>query len=155
MNSPVSQTYMGIKKDYGKWDDGSEERALADFEQKKADLVALNAINRDLLDDATKVSYDLKKQDLENDIADFKWRYYNYPVNQMFGVHSMIPAFLINQHQITDVSDAKAYISRLNGVTTVIDQLIKDLEVRADKGIIAPKFVFPHVVDSSNVFLFL
>ena len=99
MNSPVSQTYMGIKKDYGKWDDGSEERALADFEQKKADLVALNAINRDLLDEATKVSYDLKKQDLENDIADFKWRYYNYPVNQMFGVHSMIPAFLINQHQ--------------------------------------------------------
>lgn len=150
MNSPVSQTYMGIKKDYGKWDDGSEERALADFEQKKADLVALNAINRDLLDEATKVSYDLKKQDLENDIADFKWRYYNYPVNQMFGVHSMIPAFLINQHQITDVSDAKAYISRLNGVTTVIDQLIKDLEVRADKGIIAPKFVFPHVVDSSK-----
>ena len=62
----------------------------------------------------------------------------------------MIPAFLINQHQISDVADAKAYISRLNGVTTVIDQLIKDLEVRADKGIIAPKFVFPHVIDSSK-----
>ncbi|TMO45582.1 DUF885 domain-containing protein [Pseudoalteromonas sp. S4389] len=150
MKSPIYQTYMGIKKDYDKWDDGSEERVLEDFEQTKADLVALNAINRDLLDDATKVSYDLKKQDLENEIADFKWRHYNYPVNQMFGVHSMIPAFLINQHQIADVSDAKAYISRLNGVTTVIDQLIKDLEVRADKGIIAPKFVFPHVIDSSK-----
>ena len=150
MKSPIYQTYMGIKKDYDKWDDGSEERVLEDFEQTKADLVALNAINRELLDDATKVSYDLKKQDLENEIADFKWRHYNYPVNQMFGVHSMIPAFLINQHQIADVSDAKAYISRLNGVTTVIDQLITDLEVRADKGIIAPKFVFPHVVDSSK-----
>ncbi|MEI8643320.1 DUF885 family protein [Pseudoalteromonas sp. Hal056] len=150
MKSPVYQTYMGIKKDYDKWDDGSEERVLADFEQTKADLVALNAINRDLLDDATKVSYDLKKQDLENEIADFKWRHYNYPVNQMFGVHSMIPAFLINQHQIADVSDAKAYISRLNGVPAVIDQLITDLEVRADEGIIAPKFVFPHVIDSSK-----
>ncbi|NUJ57957.1 DUF885 family protein, partial [Cobetia marina] len=93
MKSPIYQTYMGIKKDYDKWDDGSEERVLEDFEQTKADLVALNAINRDLLDDATKVSYDLKKQDLENEIADFKWRHYNYPVNQMFGVHSMIPAF--------------------------------------------------------------
>lgn len=150
MKSPVYQTYMGIKKDYDKWDDGSEERVLADFEQTKADLVALKAINRELLDDATKVSYDLKKQALENEIADFKWRHYNYPVNQMFGVHSMIPAFLINQHQIADVSDAKAYISRLNGVTMVIDQLIKDLDVRADKGIIAPKFVFPHVIDSSK-----
>lgn len=150
MKSPVYQTYMGIKKDYDKWDDGSEERVLADFEQTKADLVTLKAINRELLDDATQVSYDLKKQALENEIADFKWRHYNYPVNQMFGVHSMIPAFLINQHQIADVSDAKAYISRLNGVTMVIDQLIKDLDVRADKGIIAPKFVFPHVIDSSK-----
>lgn len=150
MSSPVYQTYMGIKKDYDKWDDGSEARVQKDHQQTKDDLVALNAINRDLLDDTTKVSYDLKKQDLEESIADFKWRYHNYPVNQMFGTHSMIPAFLINQHQISDVADAKAYISRLNGVTTVIDQLIKDLEVRADKGIIAPKFVFPHVIDSSK-----
>lgn len=150
MSSPVYQTYMGIKQDYDKWDDGSEARVLKDHQQTKDDLVALNAINRELLDDTTKVSYDLKKQDLENSIADFKWRYHNYPVNQMFGTHSMIPAFLINQHQISDVTDAKAYISRLNGVTTVIDQLITDLEVRADKGIIAPKFVFPHVIDSSK-----
>lgn len=150
MSSPVYQTYMGIKKDYGKWDDGSEARALKDHQQAKDDLVALNEIDRNLLDASTKVSYDLKKQDLENSIADFKWRYHNYPVNQMFGVHSMIPAFLINQHQITNVDDAKAYISRLNGVTTVIDQLIKDLDTRADKGIIAPKFVFPHVIDSSK-----
>lgn len=150
MSSPVYQTYMGIKQDYDKWDDGSEARVLKDHQQTKDDLVVLNAINRELLDDTTKVSYDLKKQDLENSIADFKWRYHNYPVNQMFGTHSMIPAFLINQHQISDVTDAKAYISRLNGVTTVIDQLITDLEVRADKGIIAPKFVFPHVIDSSK-----
>ncbi|MGO2477734.1 MAG: DUF885 domain-containing protein [Pseudoalteromonas sp.] len=150
MSSPVYQTYMGIKKDYGKWDDGSEARTLKDHQQAKDDLAALNAINRNQLDEATKVSYDLKKQALENSIADFKWRFHNYPVNQMFGVHSMIPAFLINQHQISDVSDAKAYISRLNGVTTVIDQLITDLDTRADKGIIAPKFVFPHVIDSSK-----
>ncbi|WP_404341040.1 DUF885 domain-containing protein [Pseudoalteromonas mariniglutinosa] len=150
MSSPVYQTYMGIKKDYGKWDDGSEERALKDHQQAKDDLTALQAINREQLDDATKVSYDLKKQALEDSIADFKWRYHNYPVNQMFGVHSMIPAFLINQHQIADVSDANAYISRLNGVTSVIDQLITDLETRAEKGIIAPKFVFPHVIDSSK-----
>ena len=66
MSSPVYQTYMGIKQDYDKWDDGSEERQLKDLAQTKADLVALKAISRDLLDDATKVSYDLKKQDLES-----------------------------------------------------------------------------------------
>jgi uncharacterized protein (DUF885 family) len=150
MQSPIYQTYMGIKQDYDKWDDGSEAEILKSHAQDKADLVELNTINRALLDDATKVSYDLKKQSLENSIADFKWRLYNYPVNQMFGTHSMIPAFLINQHQVSDVKDAKAYISRLNGVPKVFDQLITDLEMRAAKGIIAPKFVFPHVIDSSK-----
>lgn len=150
MRSPVYQTYMGIKKDYDKWDDGSEARALEDLALTKKDLVTLNAINYDALDASTKVSYNLMKQNLEDTIADFKWRHYDYPVNQMFGTHSMVPAFLINQHSIANVSEAKAYISRLNGVTEVFAQLEKDLEVRAQKGIIAPKFVFPHVIDSSK-----
>ncbi|WP_064663415.1 DUF885 family protein [Pseudoalteromonas sp. MQS005] len=150
MNSPVYQTYMGIKKDYDKWDDNSEEKALKDLAQAKADLVTLNSIDRAQLDTATQVSYDLKKQDLEASIADFKWRYHNYPVNQMFGTHSMVPAFLINQHQISNVKEANDYIARLNGVPGVFDQLITGLEIRADKNIIAPKFVFPHVIDSSK-----
>ncbi|MCK8136070.1 DUF885 domain-containing protein [Pseudoalteromonas sp. SCSIO 43095] len=150
MSSPVYQTYMGIKKDYDKWDDNSEEKALKDLAQTKADLVTLNNIDRAQLDAATQVSYDLKKQDLEASIADFKWRYHNYPVNQMFGTHSMVPAFLINQHQISNVKEANDYIARLNGVPGVFEQLITDLEIRANKNIIAPKFVFPHVIDSSK-----
>ena len=150
MSSPVYQTYMGIKKDYDKWDDNSEEKALKDLAQTKADLVTLNSIDRAQLDAAAQVSYDLKKQDLEASIADFKWRYHNYPVNQMFGTHSMVPAFLINQHQISNVKEANDYIARLNGVPGVFDQLITGLEIRADKNIIAPKFVFPHVIDSSK-----
>jgi len=150
MRSPIYQTYMGIKDDYDKWDDGSEERALEDLEITKKDLVTIQAFNYDALDDNTKVSYDLFKQGLEESIADFKWRFHNYPVNQMFGTHSMVPAFLINQHQIANVEEAKAYISRLNGIPTVFSQLEKDLETRAEKGIIAPRFVFPHVIESSK-----
>lgn len=150
MRSPVYQTYMGIKKDYDKWDDGSEARALEDLALAKKDLETLRAFDRSKLDSTTQVSYDLMEQRLAQSIDDFKWRYHTYPVNQMYGTHSMIPAFLINQHQIADLSDAKAYISRLNGVPTVFEQLEKDLETRAEKGIIAPKFVFPHVIDSSK-----
>ncbi|KZN33045.1 DUF885 domain-containing protein [Pseudoalteromonas luteoviolacea] len=150
MRSPIYQTYLGIKTDYDKWDDESEERELEDLALTKKDLMAVNAIDRSKLDANTQVSYDLFKQSLENEIADFKWRHYSYPVNQMYGTHSMVPAFLINQHQISDVKDAKAYISRLNGVPKVFDQLIEGLETRADMGIIAPKFVFPHVIESSK-----
>jgi uncharacterized protein (DUF885 family) len=150
MRSPVYQTYMGIKQDYDKWDENTEERALEDLNLTKEALTTLKSIDRSKLDAATQVSYDLMQQNLENEISDFKWRYHSYPVNQMYGTHSMVPAFLINQHQITDVKDAQAYISRLNGVPKVFDQLIDSLKVRADKGIIAPKFVFPHVIESSE-----
>ncbi|MEI8640688.1 hypothetical protein P4S68_04585 [Pseudoalteromonas sp. Hal099] len=57
----------------------------------------------------------------------------------------MVPAFLINQHSISNVKEAKDYIARFKFPVylTVFDQLTTDLETRADKGIIAPKFVFP------------
>ncbi|CCQ09943.1 protein of unknown function DUF885 [Pseudoalteromonas luteoviolacea B = ATCC 29581] len=150
MRSPIYQTYMGIKQDYDKWDDDSEARRLEDLELTKKDLMAINAIDRNKLDPQTQVSYDLFKQDLEEDIEDYQWRFHNYPVNQMYGVHSMVASFLINQHQIGDVAEAKAYISRLNGVPKVFEQLTEGLETRAQKGIIAPKFVFPHVIGSSE-----
>lgn len=152
MASPISQTYMGIKQDYDKWDelgDAADDKALA---RTKKQLAQVNLIDAAKLDPQTNLSLTLLKQNLQNDIEDDQWRYHNYPVNQMYGGHSMIASFLINQHQITDASDAKAYISRLNGVPKRLSQLQTVLEVRADKGIIAPKFVFAYVIsDSQNI----
>ncbi len=150
MRSPVFQTYLGIKDDYDKWDDSSEKRNLENQALRKKNLNLLLTLNDASLDDKTRTSYKLMKQQLENQIADFKWRLYSYPVNQMYGTHSMVPAFLINQHQISDIADAKAYIARLNGVPTVFKQLEDNLQLRAENGIIPPKFVFPYVIESSK-----
>ncbi|MCH1931543.1 DUF885 domain-containing protein [Shewanella sp. A25] len=152
MASPIAQTYMGIKQDYDKWDEIGDEADAEELERTKRQLAQVNQVDATKLDTQTQLSLTLLKQSLQDDINDYKWRYHNYPVNQMHGGHSMIASFLINQHQITDVSDAKAYISRLNGVPKRLSQLQKSLEVRADKGIIAPKFVFGYVIsDSQNI----
>lgn len=152
MASPISQTHLGIKTDYGKWDERGEAADAQDLARTKKHLQQLEAISPNQLDVQTRLSYDLLKQKLEQGISDHKWRYHSYPVNQMYGGHSMVASFLINQHQITDVSDAKAYISRLNGVPKYLKQLEESLDIRANKGIIAPKFVFPHVLsDSKNI----
>ena len=152
MASPQTQTYLGIKKDYGKWDEISEKANAINLDRTKSNLKRLLSINESKLDVQTKLSYKLLKQNLENEIADYQWRFHNYPVNQMYGVHSTTPSFLINQHQITNVEDAKAYISRLNGIKLRFEQLETALKVRADKGIIAPKFVFNYVIsDSKNI----
>lgn len=152
MASPIAQTYMGIKQDYAKWDDIGDEADAIKLLRTKKQLAEVNQLDATKLDPQTQLSLKLLKQNLQNDIDDYQWRYHNYPVNQMRGGHSMIASFLINQHQINNISDAQAYISRLNGVPKRLNQLQKALEIRAEKNIIAPKFVFSYVIsDSQNI----
>lgn len=152
MRNPVMQTYLGIKKDYDKWNDLSDEFKEQELAHAKADLTKLKAINTSLLDTQTQISHSLYKQKLENYIDDHQWRYHNYPVNQMFSTHSQIPAFLINQHTISNEKEALDYISRIKGSEKLLNQLIATLKKREDLGVIPPKFVFKHVIrDSHNV----
>ncbi|MBT1443299.1 DUF885 family protein [Shewanella sp. JM162201] len=153
MASPIAQTMMGIKgADYGKWDEMSEAADERELNRSKAQLARVKELDASKLDPQTALSLKLLVQKLENDIADYRWRLHNYPVNQMYGVHSTTASVLINQHLIANVDDAKAYISRLNGVPKRFAELKDALELRAANGIIAPKFVFPHVInDSRNI----
>ncbi len=148
--SPMMQTYLGDKTDYDKWDDRSKETEEKELERSKVRLSYLkDSVNTNVLNEATKLSYRLAVQQTENEIYDFKYRLHNYPVNQMFGIHSQVPSFLINMHQITNKSDAEAYISRLNGVNDMFDQVITNLKEREEAGILPPSFVFPRVLESS------
>jgi len=152
--NPVMQTYLGIKKDYDKWNDLSEENSAVELAFDKADLEKIKKIDTDKLDPQTLISYRLYVQKLENSINDYQWRFHNYPVNQMFGTHSQIPAFLINQHSISNVKEAQDYIARVKGAKKLIAQLVTQLKLREDKGIIAPKFVFEHVIrDANNILI--
>jgi len=148
--SPMTQTYLGDKTDYDKWDDFSKDAETKQLERTKTRLAYLkDSVNKNALDEATLLSYKLSMQQQENEIADYKYRLHNYPVNQMRGIHSQVPSFLINMHQITNKSDAEAYISRLNGVTSMFDEVIKGLKEREVAGIMPPKFVFPRAIESS------
>ena len=148
---PMYQTYLGIKKDADKWEDLTDAFAQKELQLNKEALTWItDSVNVAALDADTKLSYDLFKQTLENDIADFKYRFHDYPVNQMHGMHAEIPAFLINMHQITTVKDAENYIARLHGLQPLFNQLVANLKTRQDKGIMPPKFVFAKVLDDSR-----
>lgn len=148
--SPMALTQLGIKQDYDKWDQLTDEQNDKELALTKKALADLAQFDVAKLDTQTALSYQLFKQQLEQDIANDKWRYYNYPVNQMFGMHSGVPSLLINQHQIENESDAKAYIARLNGIPQLFKQLEAQLTKRAELGIIPPKFVFPLAIDASQ-----
>ena len=96
------------------------------------------------------LTYRMWLNDNQNSVDNYKWRLYNYPVNQMFGSHSWFPTFLMNIHQISNKEDAAAWIRRVSKMDVKIDELIHSLNQRKDKGIIAPKFVYPYVIKSCN-----
>jgi uncharacterized protein (DUF885 family) len=149
--SPMTETQLGLKKDYDKWDDLSEQKALEDFSLSVQQLAELKrTINLDALDDQTKVSYRLFARQAEETIEGWRWRYHSYPLEQMGGLHSSVPAFLINYHRVDNVADARAYVARLRGIAPLFDQVIAMVETRAAKGILPPKFVFPLVLESCH-----
>lgn len=148
---PEWQTYLGIKNDYGEWNDSSDEIEVRELAITKENVKWLKeSIDYDLLDRQTKISYRLFVQNAEDAIDSFKYRLYNYPVNQMFGRHTQVASFLINMHQMKETSDAQAYVSRLNGVNEVFDQLLENLKIREEIGIVPPRFVFPRAIESSR-----
>jgi uncharacterized protein (DUF885 family) len=151
-DSPEYMAYLGMRERYDEWDDYSQASFDDSVAMTEKHLATLSEIDAESLDKSAALSLTLYSQRLETGLADTKWRYHGYPVNQMFGVHSSIPSFLINQHLIANVQEAEAYIARVNGVPEVLGHVVEDLNIRADKGIIAPKFVFPHSIrDSQNI----
>ena len=149
--SPMLQTQLGIKADYGKWDNFSHLQYSEDLKVAKDRLSFLkDSIDPVALDEESLLSYKLYRQKVENEIEDYDFRFYNYPINQMFGAHAELAAFLINMHQVENVQDAQAYISRLNGFQKVFEDVIEGIKLREINHIVPPSFVFDLTIEASR-----
>lgn len=151
MESPMMQTQLGRKTNYGQWDDFSHFKYAKDLQKTKDRLQYINNnVSEEALDAQTRLSYKLYKLELENEIEDYEYRFYDYPINQMFGYHDNLPAFLINMHRIDTPEDARAYIERMKGIPAAFDEVIEGMKLREQNRIMPPKFVFEKVIESSR-----
>ncbi len=148
--SPMMQARLGRKTNYGKWDDFSHLKYAEDLQKARERRKYLQTVNENTLDSQTRLSYTLYKMELENEIEDYEYRFYDYPINQMFGFHDNLPAFLINMHQIDSEDDARSYIERLKGFPKAFEDVIEGMKLREQNGIVPPKFVFEKVIESSQ-----
>lgn len=112
------------------------------------------------------LSYDFSKQTkanqlnteilgwyLKNIIDGQPFANYGYPVNQMSGIQNDLPSFMVSAHKIKSKSDMEAYITRLSLFDTKFDQLLTNLKVREENGIIPPRFVLERVIAEMNGFI--
>lgn len=151
-NSPLFQSQLGMKGErYGEWDDFSDAEAVRQIEETKGDLARLRAdIDFDDLSEAAKVSYRIFEFMQQRAINDHPFRFHGYAFSTMNNPTTFPVTFLQNVHKVADVSDAEAYISRINGLTTAMDQIIEGVDLAAERGIVPTSFSFDPVIEDSK-----
>ena len=151
LDSPEFQSSLGYKSNYDKWDDITWQNSRRKAKQSVNDLAYLREnINFDKLDESTKISYLLMEKRLQRTIDNDKFIFHGYMITHRGGKHSSIPSFLINYHKIDEEQDVKDYIGRLRNIESLMNDLIEQLRLRQDVKKIAPAFVFPQAIKTSE-----
>lgn len=151
-DSPQWLSQMGKKDRQHELNDITEAGREKRMQWAQADLAALGSFQQELLTEDAMLSFRLKEYDLNQKIEGYEWRHHTYWVNQMHGMQSGLPAFMLNAHKIDNLEDAQAYLDRLAAFRMQFAQLITNIQLSQAKGIVPPKFVFPMVVaDCENV----
>ncbi|SEK28736.1 Uncharacterized conserved protein, DUF885 familyt [Aquimarina amphilecti] len=157
LESPELTTSMGIPVIYD-WskdelDDISDIKQWESFNKMKEDYETLQSYDFENQSEANKLNTKILGFYLEGLMEGEQFFYHDYPVNQMGGIQSSLPSLMENSHKLRDKSDAEAYITRLTKFETKFDQLIENLKIRENEGVIPPKFVMDRVIDEMNGFV--
>lgn len=137
---------IGIRNHNAKLDDRSQQAGDAQQAKLTADLATLRQYDREAMSEQEKLSYDMLEWFMAHNAEGEQWRYHGYPVNQLFGVQNSLPNFMVNSHPLYDLTDAEHYIARLEQFQRVFLQVVEDLQIRANKGVIPPRFVLEKVL---------
>jgi len=149
--SPIEQTFIGRKTDYGLIDDFSEagaDRQLAWLRDTVAEMKS--GFDYEKLSPEAKTSYDIWIYNLKQAEAGVPFRNNRYVLHQHNGLQSFFPTFLINTHKVATEADMRAYIQRLSGVATALDQLLVRAQANAAAGTRPPRFAYEGVIDQST-----
>ncbi|RZK13279.1 MAG: DUF885 domain-containing protein, partial [Hymenobacter sp.] len=117
------------------------------------DLGTLHAYDTTGLAGQPRLSYQILDWFMTNQDEGTKFRYDNYPVNQLFGVQNEFPTFMATTHQVHDKRDAEDYNIRLSKLPTKFTQVLAGLKVREQHGVVPPTFVIDKVLTEMKNFV--
>jgi len=149
--SPVQMTFLGRKDRYSELDDMSREAEQKRLAWKVAALEEMKStFDYDALGDATKLSWDLFEYQVQAAQAADRFADHGYPFEQMGGMQSQLPTFLISFHKVEEESDYTAYVSRLREVPRAFGQLMDQVKHSAELGIRPPRFAHEGVIEQAG-----
>ena len=158
IDSPELLTHLGILEKMGihwhnaKLADASVARETKQYRQIAKDLRILRSYDRRRQSKAQLLSTDIMDWFLEDQARSEPYRFHNYPLNQMFGIQSELPNFMLTLHPLVSRTEARNYIRRLSRFGIKFDQVLEGLQIREQKGILPPRFVIRRVLDEMIAF---
>lgn len=145
--SPITLTGLGRKTDYDKIDDFTQAAQLEQLEWMRASTAQMEAsFDYDELNEAAQLSYDMWKFRLEQAERSYEFREQAYILHQMGSAQSGLPTFLLTQHTVEDESDMQAFIARIGGIGTAMEQLLARAQANAQAGTRPPRFAYDAVI---------
>lgn len=156
---PELLTMLGLLEKFGlhghnaKLSDASEAFQDKMFHFMRRDLQLLQAYSRKRKNQSILLSMDIMESFLDDFMQGERFRYHNYPVNQMFGVQSETPNFMMTLHPVDSKREAWNYIKRLAKFGIKFNQVLEGLHLREQKGILPPRFVIRRVLDEMTAFI--
>lgn len=132
---------MGLDFHSNDLDDVSVAFTLKEARWAERQLRILQSYNRAAMPKAEALSYDVLDWYMTDSDRQNRFMFHNYPVNQLHGLQTTLPDFMITTHQINDIDDAEDYVERLSKFSKYFDQTIEALRHREVLDILPPKFV--------------
>lgn len=149
--SPTQLSFLGRSDHNDKLDDMSEQATKDRLAWLEASVKEMEAgFKYDALDDETRLSWDLWKRQYESMRDGMPFLANGYVFDQMNGMHSAFPTFMISIHKAEDEQGYQAYIARLKAAPVMFDQLLERGRAASAQNIRAPKFAFEGVIDQSR-----
>ncbi|MEP7182198.1 MAG: DUF885 domain-containing protein [Betaproteobacteria bacterium] len=158
LENPELLTSLGIAEQFGyrrhnaHLDDASIAKTEHDFALWHQYLADLKSYDLAAQMPAQRLSTQVLTWFIESQLEGEQFRFHDYPVNQLWGVQSQTPEFLIQQHRIADRRGAEDYLARLGEVGRKFDQVQEGLVLREQKGVVPPRFVIERVLTEMRGF---
>jgi len=158
-DKPEMLTSMGMLEQVGitghnaEWSDDSIAAGDRDLAFLEEVMAGVDEYDPNDLTESERLSVLVLKELLGDPEEMRRFRFHNYPVNQLFGLQNSIPRFLDTFHRVNEPEDAEHYVSRLSKIGIKLDQNMEGLLIREEMGIIPPTFVIDKSVEIMENFV--
>jgi len=146
LRDPELLTELGLSTAFGVGNDQltdiSAEYKTETYELYDQILDVLRSYERASLSAEQQLNYDIYAYFLEDTLRGQEFTLYDYPITHFItGVQYQLINLFTDIHPVANQQDAEDYIARLSQVDTTFKQVIENMQLSEQAGVITPRFI--------------